>query len=48
DDHQARASSKKRRAEDGDNDAMDTENGATESTSNAQHVVNLEDLAFAQ
>ncbi|CAF3930211.1 unnamed protein product [Rotaria magnacalcarata] len=48
DDHQARASSKKRRAEDGDNDAMDTENGTTESTSNAQHVVNLEDLAFAQ
>jgi pre-mRNA-splicing helicase BRR2 len=45
-----RVSSKKsREGDDGDQEAMDTENGTTEvSTNNPQHVVNLEDLVFAQ
>ncbi|CAF2937525.1 unnamed protein product [Rotaria sp. Silwood2] len=48
DDRERRVSSRKSRGEDGDHDAMETENGTTESISNPQHVVNLEDLAFAQ
>jgi pre-mRNA-splicing helicase BRR2 len=49
DDRDRRVSSKKSRGDDGDQEAMETENGTTEvSTTNPQHVINLEDLTFAQ
>jgi pre-mRNA-splicing helicase BRR2 len=50
DDRDRRVSSRKSRGgDDADQDVMETENGTTDvSTTNPQHVVNLEDLAFAQ
>ena len=43
------SSRKSRGGDEGDQEAMDTENGTAEvSTNNPQHVVNLEDLVFAQ
>ncbi|CAF4909304.1 unnamed protein product, partial [Rotaria sp. Silwood1] len=48
DDRERRVSSRKSRGENGDQDAMETESGTTESIANPQHVVNLEDLVFAQ
>ncbi|CAF3825762.1 unnamed protein product [Adineta steineri] len=46
DDRERRTSSKKSRGEDGDQDTMETE--TAETINNPQHVVNLEDLTFAQ
>ena len=43
-----RVTSRKTRGGDTDQDAMDIEGGTTESNTNPQHVVNLEDLTFNQ